>query len=62
MYFNNWLYNYWFCFVLIAMRTDIARRAQSKSENMREKMLEAKETIQTEKQTKLDISAGKCSA
>ena len=41
------------------MRTDIARRAQSKSENMREKMLEAKETIQSEKQTKLEISAGK---
>jgi len=41
----------------LALRTDLARRAQSKSENMREKMLEAKETIQSEQQTKLEISA-----
>lgn len=40
------------------MRTEIARRAQSKSEDMRDKMLEAKDTIQSEKQTKLEISAG----
>eukprot|EP00795_Rhopilema_esculentum_P016578 gene16578-8001_t len=41
----------------LAMRTEIARRAQSKSEDMKEKMLEAKETIQSEKQIKLEISA-----
>eukprot|EP00794_Sanderia_malayensis_P010815 gene10815-11970_t len=41
----------------LAMRTDLARRAQSKSEEMKEKMLKAKDTIEAEKQNKLEISA-----
>ncbi len=40
------------------MRTELARRAQSKSEDMKDKMLEAKDTIEMEKQNKLEISAG----
>ncbi len=40
------------------MRTELARRAQSRSEDMKEKMLEASDTIDMEKQNKLEISAG----
>ena len=42
----------------LAMRTEIARRAQSKAEDINEKMFQAKETINVEKQDKLEISAG----
>lgn len=41
----------------LAMRTEIARRAQSKAEDINEKMFQAKETINVEKQDKLEISA-----
>ena len=40
------------------MRTEIARRSQAKSEQMRDKMLEAQDTIFSEQRNKLEISAG----